>query len=408
MGKQAKFYKMGLLMICTFLLIYPIQVRAAPGLAKVDAKSYIIIDFASGVILDGKMIETPRPPASMTKMMTEFIILDQIAAGKLRWEEEVTVPKRVTAIDEAQIYLVAGEKKTVRELFIAMAVQSANDAAVALAEHVGGSEEAFVEQMNQKAVELGMKHTHYRNSTGLDPAVSSQAEGKHEMSAHDAAILAVQLIKAHANMLDIASIPTYTFHKGTKQEQKVTNSNWMLPGLQQVYQGVDGVKTGYTRAAGYCFTGTAKRGEVRLVTVVMAARSQIGRFAETKKLLDYGFEQFQLATLVAEQASIPGATSLPLSNGVERTVPIVVRTKIQLPVHIGEREKYRVEVQLQQGLKAPLAAGTVVGSARVLYDGKEVKGLSEYEVVTQVAVAEASGFRLFLREIGDTIRGWFL
>jgi serine-type D-Ala-D-Ala carboxypeptidase (penicillin-binding protein 5/6) len=406
-AKQTKWKMTGLLMVCIWLFIYPIQLTAASGLANVDAKSYILIDFASGAILDGKMTEVPRPPASMTKMMTELLILDQIQSGKLHWEEEVTVRKNAAAVDETQIYLMAGEKKTVQELFIAMAVHSANDATVALAEHVAGSEEAFVKRMNEKALQLGMKHTHYRNSTGLDTPSSTKAVGEHEMSAHDSAMLAIQLLKTHANVLAITSIPTYTFHQGTKRAQKVNNSNFMLPGLPQVYDGVDGVKTGYTRAAGYCFTGTAKQGEVRLVTVVMGTRSQTERFAETKKLLDYGFKQFQLETLVAEQEPVPGATFLPLSNGVERTVPVVVQTKIQFPIHSGEREKYQIKVQFKPGLKAPLAAGTVVGFAKVLYDGKEVAGLSEYKVVTGVAVAEASWLRLFLREIGDTVRSWF-
>nr|WP_258567758.1 D-alanyl-D-alanine carboxypeptidase family protein [Paenactinomyces guangxiensis] len=398
------------MLLCVVLFIQPAQTFAAQGLPEIKAKSFILMDFTSGAILEEEMADEPRPPASMTKMMTQFIVLDKIKAGELNWDDEVTVSKRAAGVDEAQIHLKAGEKETIRELLIGVAVQSANDAAVALAEHVAGSEEAFVKLMNQKAKELGMKNTRYSNATGLDRRLyrdPPETEGEIMMSAHDAAILASQLLKTHPEALEIMSKSTYTFREGTPREQKVTNWNHMLPGLKQYYPGVDGVKTGHTDKAGYCFTGTAKREDFRLITVVMGTGSQTRRFSETKKLLDYGFNHFQLETLVAEKKAIPGYASLPLPNGVERTVPIVAKEELKLPIHTGERNKYQWQVTFKPNLKAPLAAGTVIGQAKVLYEGKEIKGVAPIDVVTRVGVEEASWFRLFFRDIGDTVSSWF-
>lgn len=392
------------------ILLSPASAYAANNLPQIEAKSYIILDFESGAMLGGLAEDEPRPPASMTKMMSQLIVLDHIKAGKINWEDEVTVSPRAAAIDEAQIFLQPGEKETVRELFIAMAVQSANDATAALAEHVAGSEEAFVELMNKKAAELGMKQTHFRNSTGLDMHLypdPPDVDGDHVMSAHDSAILATQLMKSYPEVLEIASMPTYTFREGTAREQKVTNWNWMLPGLSQFYEGVDGLKTGSTNAAGYCFTGTATRGDFRLVTVVMGAGSKSSRFTETAKLLNYGFNHYVVETVVGEKKAIPGITSLALPNGVERLVPVVAKEEIKLPLHKDEKDKYEIVVTFEPNLQAPMAAGTVVGQAKVLYDGKEIKGIAPVDVVTTVDVEEASWIRLFFRDLGDTIRGWF-
>ncbi|SEM83618.1 D-alanyl-D-alanine carboxypeptidase family protein [Lihuaxuella thermophila] len=404
--------KISITYLCLLLLVLllPVQSYAAEELPGVRAKSYILMDFASGVILDEKAADQPRPPASMTKLMSAYIVLDKIEAGELRWEDEVTVSKRAAAIEEAQIHLKAGERETVRELFIAMAVQSANDATVALAEHVAGNEEAFVQLMNDKARRLGMEHTHYVNATGLDRKlypVPPKVEGEHVMSARDAAILAVQLLRAHPDILQITALPTYTFRKGTPRQQKVINWNRMLPGLKQYYKGVDGLKTGHTNAAGYCFTGTAKRGDYRLVSVVMGTASETLRFTETKKLFDYGFQRYQLKTLIPEFKPVPGTPSLALPNGVERTVPVVVEEAIQLPVRMGEENKYQFKVTFNPGVKAPLGTGAVVGQVKVLYNGQEIKGLAPVNLLAAAHVEEASWFRLFFRDVGDTVKSWF-
>lgn len=379
---------------------------------QVNAKSYIVMDFESGAILEEQQMDEARPPASMTKMMSQLVVLDLIKEGKLNWDDKATVSSRASAIKEASIGLRAGEQETIKELFIAMAVQSANDATVVLAEHVGESEEKFVEMMNQKAKELGMNNTHYCYSTGLEKYLypdPPKCDGKHVMSAYDSAILATNLIKKHPDVLEITSLPKYTFGKGKPREMNVTNWNFMLEGSKAQYDGVDGVKTGYTDPAGYCFTGTAQKGPYRLVTVVMGTNSQLARFNETAKLLDYGFGEFEYNNLVPENTPIPEYEQLPLPNGVERGVPVVAKNNIQLPIHKDERDQYEVKVTYKPNLQAPISAGTVVGEATVLHKGAEIPGLKPVEVITQTDIEEGSWFRLFFRDIGDSlgVSDWF-
>ncbi|WP_286118984.1 DNRLRE domain-containing protein [Thermoactinomyces sp. DSM 45891] len=262
---------------------------------NVEAESYIIMDAKTGKPLYGKSVNQPRPPASMTKMMTEFVVLDRIKNGKLSWEDTVEVSPRAAGIDESQIDLVAGEKMTVRELFMAMAVYSANDATAALAEHVAGTETEFVNAMNQKAKDLNLNETHFRNATGLnmsDYQDPPNVDGEHVMSAENTANLARTLLQQHPELEKIVSTSQYTFRKGTDREKKVINWNRMLPGLDQFYPGVLGLKTGFTTPAGYCFAGVTEQEGKRFITVVMGAKTQDARFTETKKLLDYAFAKF--------------------------------------------------------------------------------------------------------------------
>jgi D-alanyl-D-alanine carboxypeptidase (penicillin-binding protein 5/6) len=398
-----------LLFVLTLVLIQPGSIFAAETIQTIQAKSYIVMDYDSGEILREKNEEEPRPPASMTKMMVMFVILDKIKAGELSWNDRVTVSKRAAEVHEASINLLPGEKMTVRELFIAMTVQSANDAAVALAEHVAGSEEAFVQLMNEKAKSLGMIHTHYRCATGLDMKFYSdppKVGGEHVMSAQDTAILATKLLKTHPEILEFTSMIKYQFRKGTARQYNVINWNWMLPGLKHKYNGVDGMKTGHTGAAGYCFTGTAKRNDFRIVTVVMGTQSNDKRFIETAKLMDYSYNNFEITTLVSRGKGISHYEQLPLPNGVERTVPIVAKDEIKLPIHKGERDKYKIQVTFRPHLKAPLAAGAVVGTAKVFYGNQEVKGIATTDVVTSVNIKEASWIQLFFRKAWDEVNNW--
>lgn len=350
------------------------------------------------------------PPASMTKMMSAFVVLDEIEKGRISWQDQVTVSSRVEAIEESQINLVAGDRVTVRELFTAMLVYSANDATAALAEYVGGgTEEGFVTMMNRKAQQLGLTQTHYLVSTGLDlkdyPIRPPQVPGVHHMSARDTAKLAQALLKTYPEILKTTSIPANTFLKGTNRQSTKSSWNLMLPTMELFYPGVDGLKTGYTRAAGYCFTGTAQRNQLRLISVVMGTESKKNRFTETKKLLDYGFNSFTYTTLLKRQGSLP--QRLPLPNGVERTVPVVSKEEIKLPIHNGQRQQYSYRVIWKKGLRAPLSKGTVVGQVQVLYQGQPIPGLKAYDLVTSRSIAKGSWLRLFLRSIGDEVKSWF-
>ncbi|WP_123040889.1 D-alanyl-D-alanine carboxypeptidase family protein [Cohnella candidum] len=259
-----------------------------------EVRSAVMMDADTGEWLYAYRGDEALPPASMSKMMTELIVLDDAAAGKLSWEDRVRVSEYAAGVTGASMGLRAGQNVTVRELFEAMAVHSANDAAVALAEYAAGSEKAFAERMNRKAKQIGLsEETVFANATGLsreDVAAfeAAAADGETEMSAKDAARLAVRLIRTHPELLETTKL---AFAPRTDSQAALQTTNEMLPGQRFGTAGNDGLKTGYTGRAGYCFTGTTMREGKRLVTVVMGTSTPEARFEETRKLLEYGWEK---------------------------------------------------------------------------------------------------------------------
>ncbi|MEO3945429.1 D-alanyl-D-alanine carboxypeptidase family protein [Gorillibacterium sp. CAU 1737] len=261
------------------------------SLQGLDAGSVFLFDMTDGKVLYERSSHQALPPASLTKMMTEYVLLDKLAAGEIDWSDEVPVSAYAAQVPGAGMGAEEGERWTVRDLFAAMAVHSANDAAVALAEYAAGSEKVFVKNMNEAAQELGLEDTVFYNATGLGQKdiaeVSPEPPGKdNRMSARDAGVLAAALIDTYPELLEVTSELTASLKGG---EVVLPTTNEMLPGGRFGFQGNDGLKTGYTTAAKYCFAGTASREGKRLVTVVMGASTPEARFEETRKLLDYGF-----------------------------------------------------------------------------------------------------------------------
>ncbi|WP_177168047.1 D-alanyl-D-alanine carboxypeptidase family protein [Marininema mesophilum] len=382
----------------------PVQ-AASPSTAipnDVKARSYILLDERSGRVLAQKRADQSYAPASLTKIMTEYVVLEQIKQGKLSWKDPVRVSKNAARIDEAQVFLEAGEKQSVRELFTAMAVYSANDAAVALAEHVAGSETKFVSLMNQKAKELGLKGTHFTNSTGL-PKWSypdyPDVKGKHVMSARDVAELTRRVLKDHREVLKIVSHPRYIFRKGKKGERILLNWNRMLPSFAYAYKGLDGFKTGHTREAGYGFAGSAKQKGFRVVSVVMGTKSKTARFIETKKLLDYGFSRYKLVKLIQKKKAIASKRQAPVKEGESLSVPVVAKESLTIPTIPQENKHYRVQVKFAKRLQAPIAKGKVVGKAKILYDGEEIPGVKSVDLIAGKSVEKATWWRLLFRSI---------
>lgn len=296
----------------------------------------------------------------MTKMMTEYLLLDAIKAKRVKWDQTYTPSDYVYRLSQdrslSNVPLRKDGQYTVRELYEAMAIYSANAATVAIAEIIAGSEKNFVRMMNEKGKELGLKDYKFVNSTGLSnsdlkgfhPQGTSQDE-ENVMSARAMATLAYRLLKDHPEVLETASIPKKLFREGTDDEIRMDNWNWMLPGLGLVYgyEGVDGLKTGYTEFAGYCFTGTAKRNGVRLISVVMNAKNASGkttkeaRFEETKKLFNYGFNQYSLQTLYPKGYQLKGKEKLPVAKGKEKEVRVKTGKKLSLLVRNGEEKQYK-------------------------------------------------------------------
>jgi len=292
-------------MVCIF---YVISLKESPSKSdlQLDSSSAILIDLNTGEVLYEKNANEALPPASMSKLMTELIILDLTRGGQLDWKEQVKTSSYAAEVPGSQIGFEAGQTYTVRELFEAMAVHSANDAAVALAEHVSGSEAAFVQLMNGRASKLGLSsETVFANATGLSyedllPFVAASSTRDTMMTAKDTASLAAYVLKKYPEVLDVSSQSSL---KLASTSQRLKSTNLMLSGMPYAFPGNDGLKTGYTIQAGYCFTGTAKKDGRRLVSVVMGAKTAEQRFTETGKLFQYGFQLNGLESVMGQVQS---------------------------------------------------------------------------------------------------------
>lgn len=268
---------------------------------ELDASSAILMDLQTGEVLYEKNANEALPPASMSKLMTELIIMDLTREGVLGWNEKVLTSVYAAGVPGSQIGFEAGEHYSVRELFEAMAVHSANDAAVALAEHVSGNEAAFAALMNKRAEKLGLSsQTLFANATGLSsedlhPFPQASAERDTVMTAKDTAMLAAYLLKKYPEVLEVSSRSSV---KLSNQPKSLQSTNLMLSGKPFAFPGNDGLKTGYTVQAGYCFTGTAKQDGRRLVSVIMGADTPEQRFIETGKLFQFGFKTDGLTSLI--------------------------------------------------------------------------------------------------------------
>ncbi|RAT99008.1 D-alanyl-D-alanine carboxypeptidase family protein [Brevibacillus sp. Leaf182] len=251
---------------------------------KVDAQAAILLDSQTGEIMYAQNADTPYPVASMSKMMTEYMLLEAIKEERVDWDDEIVVSENAAATGGSRVHLVAGEAYPIKDLYEAMAIGSANNAAVAIGEYLAGSTSAFAEQMNLKAAELNLKSSSFVNATGLDTE-----NGQNEMTARDVGMLAYHLLNDFPDIVKLTVEPSVEL---ASTKENVANTNLMLDGENADWSvaGLDGLKTGYTNAAGYCFTATAKRGDKRLISVVMGAEEDATRFTETKKLLERGFD----------------------------------------------------------------------------------------------------------------------
>lgn len=406
----------------------PAAVQAAttsiPSVQSLGLKvsSAILMEPESGQILLNLNGDQPLPPASMTKMMTEYIVADLVKQGKFKWDEVVTVRKNASETVGSRIYLAEGDQHTIKELYIAMAVGSANDATVALAEHVAGSEQAFIKMMNDEAKRMGMKTAHFANSTGLDIADMPEefrTPGNQEtvMSAMDAAILARYIIKDHPDFNQFTTIQSYKFRK--RDKAPMINWNWMLESNKNVtnfkqyaYPGLDGLKTGHTKNAGNCFTGTAVRNGTRLISVVMGASSEGSRFVETRKVLDFGFNNFEVKQIVPPKTTVVGAEKVTVKKAKNTSIPVVTDQAVSFVIPKGaDTTKIQTKIALAQegSLTAPLKQGTKVGTVTYSFKAPGMEQTLEKTVnlITAQDAEKAGWFKLMMRAIGDFFRDLF-
>lgn len=430
----------------TFVFVLVLsQFTYQPGKAKAEsdlglkADASIIIDGTTGQIIYEHNADKVLGIASMTKMMTEYIVMEALHNKKITWDQKVKINEYVHKLSKApnlsNVGLTQGEDYTVKELYSAMAIYSGNAAAVALAELVAGSEPKFVDLMNEKAKELGLKNYKFVNATGLNNASllgSYPAGTEHEenvMTARDTALLAYRLINDFPEVLDFSKISKLKFRDG----REYPNFNWMLPGLIFEYQGVDGLKTGSTDFAGNAFTGTVIRNGQRYITVVMKSTSKEQRFVDTTKLMDYAFNQFSKEEILPAHYQVKGKESIPVVKGKVGSVKIETKNALNLLVENGNKDNYKVKLVVDKSklnedgeVTAPIKKGEKLGYITVeAKNGQNYGSITnagskdiQVDMVAAESVDKANWFVLSMRAIGgffgdifsgvaSTVKGWF-
>ena len=355
--------------------LFPVQAKAAD--LQVEAKSAVLMDVATGTVMYEQDAHTPLAPASVTKVMTMLLIMEAIDSGKIRWEDTVTASEEAAAKGGSQVYLKVGETMAVADMVKAIAVSSANDCACAMAEHIAGSEAAFVEKMNSRAKELGMENTNFVNCTGLDDSEEAQ---QHKTTAYDIGIMSCELLKNHPDIKKYTTIWMDTLRNGTFG---LSNTNKMV----RFYSGATGLKTGFTSAAGYCLSASAQREGMELVAVVMGSETSPKRFAACKNLLDYGFANYALIT-----PEIPEIASVPVKLGKAESVEAAPATEDALLIDKGQKNEVTIHTQLEEEVSAPVSKGQRLGTMQVKV-GQQI--LKEIPLVAKEAVERKGFFDIF-------------
>lgn len=407
--------------------IVPQQAKAEESL-NIMAEAAILVDAESGKILYEKNAETPLGVASMTKMMTEYLLFEAIEKGQVAWDQEYQVTDYAYQISQdmrlSNVPFREDGVYTVKEMYEAMAIFSANAATIGIAETIAGTESEFVRLMNEKAEEMGLEKTTFVNSTGLSNSSlmgmhpeGTEETGENIMPARSVAKLTKILLDDYPEVLDTTKIPVMMFREGTVDETRMENWNSMLPGLIYEYEGVDGLKTGSTDFAGYSFAGTAKRDDTRFITVVMGAVDDKGegsykaRFEATRALFDFGFGQFTTEEIIPAGYQFEGQETLDVEKGVEEEVAIAVKEPVSMMIRTADKDLYQPELRLddsvvQDGkLQADVEKDLVVGTLELTTEeGTDYGYLSgsgaKVEVATSESVDRANWASLTMRNAG--------
>lgn len=343
------------LVLAALVLLPCLPLAKAEG-PEIPAPSAILMDAATGTILYEKNSRERLPPASVTKVMTLLLVMEALDSGRITWEDMVTTSDHAAGKGGSQVYLEPGEQMSMDEMLKSVVVSSANDCATALAEHIAGSEEAFVQMMNQRAQELGLTDTHFVNCTGLDDGENAS---EHLTTAHDIAVMSRELLR-HDEIRKYTTIWMDTVRNG---QFGLSNTNKLV----RFYEGTTGLKTGYTSTAGHCLSASAKRDGIELIAVVMHCGSSADRFQSAKALLDYGFANFALVT--------PGPndplTPIPVRLGKVDSLTPVLQKSAPILIDKGKQAQVSRTVTLCDEVTAPVAAGQELGTL-TLAAGEEI------------------------------------
>lgn len=351
-------------------------VETVAGAPAVNAPAAILMEKETGTILYEENSHEQREPASVTKVMTMLLVMEAIDSGRLSYEDMVTVSAHAASMGGSQVYMKENEQMTVHDMLKAVAVVSANDGSVALAEHLAGSEDAFVAMMNQRASELGMADTHFVNCTGLP------AEG-HVTSAHDIALMSRELMLKHADIRQFTTIWMDSIRGGVFQ---LSNTNKLV----RYYEGATGLKTGFTDGAHYCLSATAERDGMELIAVVMGAETSDKRFETAKSMLNYGFANYALMDVYPDQALPP----IDVLLGNADTVQPVPERSCRILLEKADKDKVTTELTLAGNVEAPVEAGQKLGSMTVYVDGVEREIIN---LVAESAVERLTVGKIFSR-----------
>ena len=368
------------ILISLFSFIFIKNVSAVE--MDISAKSAILVDFNTGKVLYSKNENEPLAMASMTKVMSMLLIMEKIDDGSLKYDDIVEISTEASSMGGSQIFLNPGDKYKVVDLLKGIAMASANDAVVALAEKTYGSKEHFIEAMNKKAESLGLKNTHFVNVHGLD-------EEGHYSSAYDMSIMARELLK-HEKILDFTRVYEEYLTKPDGSQIWLVNTNKLV----RFYDGVDGLKTGFTQNAGYCLTATGKKNNLRLISVVMGEESIEKRSSDTVKLLNYGFNTFKV-NLIKNKSEILGKVNVQKGKK-EKARVVLVNDLIELLNASDKPSNYKFKILVDK-ITAPVKKGDVIGKVKVLDD----KGIliSEVDITVNENVLKANLWDLFKRNL---------
>ncbi|MBO5121131.1 MAG: D-alanyl-D-alanine carboxypeptidase [Bacilli bacterium] len=377
-----------IMLICC-VNFFPIVVFAEDNELIQNASSGLLMEVDTGKIIFKKDINKRLAIASMTKMVAQIIVMENIESGKIKWNDIVIVSKNAADMGGSQIYIAEGEKISVEDLMKGISMASGNDATVAMAEYISGSEKKFVDLMNKKVKELGLKNTYFKNCTGLD-------EDGHYSSAYDMAIIAKELITKYPDIFKFSSVYEDYLRENTENKFWLVNTNKLV----RFYDGADGLKTGHTDNAGYCLAATAKRNGLRLVAIVLGESNASVRNNETMELLDYGFQNLKSNKLRSKGEVVK---KIKLDKADHEIVDIVLKDDLIVVENVDDDKKYDYEVDIDN-FKLPVKVGDVVGKINVYYKNKIVK---TNELTVNNDINSLSFLKLFSNEFLDLLTGKF-
>lgn len=375
-------------LMCLMLIPWTVEPVKAEELKLAEsAKSAILLEPTTGEIIFEKNSHEKLHPASMTKMMSMLLIIEAIENGVISWDEMVTVSENAASMGGSQILLEVGEQMSVHDLFKGIAVASGNDAVVAMAEKIGGSEAIFVDMMNEKAKELSLTDTHFKNPHGLD-------DDDHYSSAYDMAMIGKELVK-HEKVLEFTKIYEDYLRQNTDRKIWLVNTNKLV----RFYEGVDGLKTGYTASAGYCLTATAKKGSSRFLAVAMGEPDSKTRNQEISEMLDYAFAQYEVEIMLDKDSVIK---TIEVEKGRNKFVDLVPLNEVSFLNKKGTNKKNATyEISIDK-VKAPVKEGDIVGNLKIKEDENVIR---EVPITVRESVEKCNLFELYFRHLTDIFKG---